>query len=174
MKSTRRILTLWLAAALGLAFAADGAFAHGMGGGGRPGGGFRAGPVVRVAPAYHPMPGPIYRPSPYRPYVWGVGVYGAYPWYPPYGTYYGSYYPPAVVGVPVQPPTYIEQSYPPAQASGAAPADGYWYWCPDSRTYYPYVQTCASPWQQVVPQPPAAEVEPAVPAQPAVPAVPKQ
>jgi hypothetical protein len=32
-------------------------------------------------------------------------------------------------------------------------ADQYWYFCPDSETYYPYVKQCASPWHRVAPQP---------------------
>jgi hypothetical protein len=76
--------------------------------------------------------------------------YYAYPYYPRY------YYPPTVVvPAPMSPPVYIEQapsstlSTPQAQSSAA-----HWYYCPDSQTYYPYVQRCAVPWQQVIPQPP--------------------
>ncbi len=29
---------------------------------------------------------------------------------------------------------------------------GYWYFCPDSQAYYPYVLECPSGWLQVVPQ----------------------
>lgn len=39
----------------------------------------------------------------------------------------------------------------PASPSGAQPS---WYFCADSQTYYPYAQTCASPWQRVAPHPP--------------------
>src|SRR5690348_826574 len=34
-----------------------------------------------------------------------------------------------------------------AMGRAAAAAD-YWYYCPDSRAYYPYVTSCASPWRQ--------------------------
>ena len=74
-------------------------------------------------------------------------------WYPRY------YYPPAVVA-PAQPPVYIEQN--PGPGAAAPPASptqsqgAYWYFCQDSQTYYPYVQQCASPWQQVQPQASAA------------------
>jgi hypothetical protein len=64
-----------------------------------------------------------------------------WPWGPP-----DFYYPPTVVEVPVQPPTYIEQDTPP----GA----GYWYYCRAPRGYYPYVRSCPGGWQQVAPQPP--------------------
>lgn len=82
---------------------------------------------------------------------WGPG-WG--PWYyPPYAPYY---YPPAPVVVEqVQPPVYIQQpqSVAPAPAAAPAPAENYWYYCAESRTYYPYVKQCAGPWQRVAPQP---------------------
>jgi hypothetical protein len=69
----------------------------------------------------------------------------AYPYYA-YPRYYHppTYYAPPVV---VAPPTYIEQQTPAAPQQGT----NYWYYCRDSQTYYPYVQTCPTPWQQVVP-----------------------
>jgi len=33
-------------------------------------------------------------------------------------------------------------------------SDGYWYYCPDSKSYYPYVKECASKWERVPPKPP--------------------
>jgi hypothetical protein len=33
--------------------------------------------------------------------------------------------------------------------------DGYWYYCADSQSYYPYVTTCVSEWQQVTPPQPS-------------------
>jgi hypothetical protein len=78
----------------------------------------------------------------------GVVIGGPfYPWgyYPPYYPYYP--YPPAA---PATPPTYIEQGNtqaPPQQPSG------YWYYCADSKTYYPYVKECPAGWQRVTPQP---------------------
>jgi len=88
-----------------------------------------------------------------------VGIFFGAPVYPYYSPYYypryyypPAYYPPAVAA----PPVYIEQSIAPAAPAPAAPSaqnsGAYWYYCADSRTYYPYVQQCASPWQQVVPQ----------------------
>ena len=75
-----------------------------------------------------------------------------YPYY--YPRYYHPYPPAVVIPAPSSSPVYIEQPQgaaptvsSPAQASGA-----YWYFCRDTRTYYPYVQQCASPWEQVVPQ----------------------
>ncbi|MGB5080919.1 MAG: hypothetical protein WBO23_09265 [Burkholderiales bacterium] len=70
-----------------------------------------------------------------------------YPWwyYPP------AYYPPAIVTVPATPPTYIEQGSP--QPVPAQQPQGYWYYCTDSKTYYPYVKECPGGWQHVAPQP---------------------
>ncbi|HTO48891.1 MAG TPA: hypothetical protein VML91_14720 [Burkholderiales bacterium] len=31
----------------------------------------------------------------------------------------------------------------------------YWYYCPASKAYYPYVRECAGGWQAVSPQPPS-------------------
>jgi len=62
------------------------------------------------------------------------------------------YYPPAYY-----PPAYYPAYYPPATeyvAPEPAPAPAYWYYCPDSRAYYPYVRECPSGWQRVAPQPP--------------------
>lgn len=62
------------------------------------------------------------------------------------------YYPaPLYYSAPVvvqQPPVYIEQSAP-----APAPAQSYWYYCADSRAYYPYVKDCPAGWQRVAPQP---------------------
>lgn len=72
--------------------------------------------------------------------AYGWHSYG--PWYPYYP------YPPAHVVVrPPPPPVYIERA--PESAAG-----DYWYYCPDTKAYYPYVGSCASPWERVAPQPP--------------------
>ena len=102
-------------------------------------GGARFGVGVGVGVAVGSLFWPGYYYS--RPYY-----YNSY-----YSPYYAPYYSPMVVA-PSQPQTYIEQG-------GAAPAadpaqQGYWYYCAESRTYYPYVKQCAGPWQRVAPQPP--------------------
>lgn len=87
----------------------------------------------------------------------GIGLHfgipiGPYPYYyGPYPYYYYSpyYYPPVVVQQ--QPPVYIEQA--PAPQAQQAPASAYWYYCADSRAYYPYVKECPAGWQRVAPQP---------------------
>ncbi|HTP60491.1 MAG TPA: hypothetical protein VMJ14_00255 [Burkholderiales bacterium] len=77
------------------------------------------------------------------------GYYGygyGYPYYPYAYPYYPAYYPP--VAVPQQPTTYVEQP----QQQQPAPT-GYWYFCPASQAYYPYVKECSAGWQHVAPQP---------------------
>ena len=86
------------------------------------------------------------------PLYWpGYGYYGYGPnyYYPP--SYYASpyYYPPAVA--PAQ-PAYVEQSNP--QAAPSAESNS-WYYCAESKAYYPYVKQCPSEWQRVPAQPPA-------------------
>lgn len=68
-----------------------------------------------------------------------------YPYPPPW------YYPPPAYSLPEPPPVYIEQSTPP---------DAYWFYCPASGAYYPYVNECAGGWQLVVPQ---ATIQPSSP-----------
>jgi len=70
--------------------------------------------------------GPFWGPS------WGWDPY----WYPP------AYQPPVVIQQ--QPQVYIQPAPPPPEA--------YWYYCPDSKAYYPYVQQCPVGWLKVVPK----------------------
>ena len=85
----------------------------------------------------------------------GVGFYFGVPlagfpyYYPPYYPYYPPYYPAPVVVQP-QPSVYVEQPVPQAAPQ---PAPSYWYYCADSRAYYPYVRDCPGGWQRVSPQP---------------------
>ena len=84
-----------------------------------------------------------------------VGYYGYGPYYPYYRPYYypGYYgYYPAPVVVQQQ-PVYVEQAPSAGPAPQAQQPQGYWYFCQDSRAYYPYVKECASGWQRVAPQP---------------------
>ncbi len=62
------------------------------------------------------------------------------PWYPPY--------PSAPVIVQQTPPVYIQQSAPGEAAT-------YWYYCEQSRGYYPYVKECPGGWMTVVPPGPS-------------------
>jgi hypothetical protein len=45
-----------------------------------------------------------------------------------------------------EPPVYLQQE--PHQEE-----QGYWYYCRDSQTYYPYVKECPTGWMKVVPAP---------------------
>ena len=83
-------------------------------------------------------------------YLGGPGYYGYYgsSYYPPY--YYPRPYP--VVVVPAAPPVYIQQPAQVVQAP-AATADTDWFYCADTRAYYPYVRECAVAWQRVPSQP---------------------
>lgn len=76
------------------------------------------------------------------------GVYLGGPWvYPPYHPY-PVYVPVPRVYEPPAPVIYIEQQ--PARTM----EPGYWYYCNETRTYYPYVRECSGPWQKVAPQSP--------------------
>jgi hypothetical protein len=127
----------------------------GMGQGGRVTGGpphFTTGPMHFTGgrPIGHPGVGGrppaviVGHPPHHRVIVGGAFVVGApFFWYPPYPyPYYPYPYPyvsPAYGGPAyTQTPTYIEQ--------GAIA-----YYCPDYQDYYPNVQSCPSPWMQVVP-----------------------
>jgi hypothetical protein len=67
--------------------------------------------------------------------VIGFGLWADPFWYPPY-----TYTPPMVI-----------QSEP--QVYAQPQPQTYWYYCPDARAYYPYVQQCPSGWLTVVPTP---------------------
>lgn len=76
-----------------------------------------------------------------------------HPFYPfhPIGPYYYPHYPPPVYVVPApEPRIWIERE----SAVPAAPVPGFWYYCPESRAYYPSVGACPGGWQRVPPQPP--------------------
>jgi hypothetical protein len=87
----------------------------------------------------------------------GVGFgfgypYWGSPWGPwgPWGYYPYPYSYPVVVQQ--QPVTYIEQN--PGAASSPAAESGWWFYCDQSRGYYPYVRECPTGWQRVPPAPP--------------------
>lgn len=77
--------------------------------------------------------GPVYAPAYYGG---GFGYAPPVVPYPPYVPY---------VAVPVSPPTYVERQ--PVASSGN------WYFCRRAKAYYPYVQSCASGWEVLPPQP---------------------
>ena len=87
----------------------------------------------------------------------GVGFGFGYPYWGspwgPWGPWGYPYYPYYAAPVVVQqaPVTYIEQNSS-APSSPAADA-GWWYYCDQSRGYYPYVRECPTGWQRVPPAP---------------------
>ena len=57
-------------------------------------------------------------------------------------------YPAPVVVVPYHPPEYIEMG---PDAPVVAPPKHFWYFCPDTGGYYPYVEDCPEGWELVAP-----------------------
>jgi len=99
-----------------------------------------------------PLFGPAYYPAPYYAYpAYGYG-YG-YP-APAYGYPAPAYGYPATTMGPYSAPAYAEQSAPQA-APAPSQATGDWYYCPESKAYYPYVGECPAGWQRVPAQPPS-------------------
>ncbi|MGQ0652752.1 MAG: hypothetical protein ACT4P4_10885 [Betaproteobacteria bacterium] len=85
----------------------------------------------------------------------GVPVWYYPAWYYPAWYYPAWYYPPPYyyyppVVVHSAPPVYVERPAEPAPSSDSA---GWWYYCEQSRGYYPYVKTCPGGWQRVPPAP---------------------
>ncbi len=89
-----------------------------------------------------------------------VGIHIGMPLYPTH--YYPApyyVYPRTVYVQPATTTVYVERndtqaaSAPQSGPAGSA-QESYWYYCPDSKAYYPHVGSCASPWQRVTPQPP--------------------
>jgi hypothetical protein len=109
---------------------------HGGGGHWHGGWGWGAGAVIGSAIVASALVSPWYYPS-----------------YPSY--YYGPAYPTVVEIAPPAPTVYYQQPSAPAVAAAPADSGNWWYYCNESRTYYPYVKECPSPWQRVAPQAPA-------------------
>lgn len=87
-----------------------------------------------------------------------IGPGFGWPWY--FGPYYSPYYYyPPVVEVPSGPQVYVEQDNaavaPAPQSSVPAQQPGsWWYFCQNTKSYYPYVKECPGGWQKVAPQSP--------------------
>ena len=86
---------------------------------------------------------------------YGLGYFSApyYP-YPAYAYPAPVYAYPPLMAAPSSPPIYVEQGVAPA-APAPAQAQGNWYYCPGSSSYYPYVGECPAGWQRVPAQPPS-------------------
>ena len=87
----------------------------------------------------------------------GIGFPFYSPWvYPfPYPAYPFPLYSPPVV-VQAAPQTFVQQP----EAPPPAPAPQYWYYCPTSQSFYPYVNECPAGWVQVPPEPSAPPAAP--------------
>jgi hypothetical protein len=85
-----------------------------------------------------------------------VGVGPAFWWGPPYPYYYYPppyYYYPPPPAVVQEPPVYVQQEPSTTAPPTATPAQqGYWYFCPNSREYYPQVSSCSEAWIKVPPR----------------------
>ena len=91
------------------------------------------------------------------------GVYIGPGWGPWWGPGYGysypyPYYSPPPVVIQQAPQEYVQQPAPQPEEQQ------YWYYCQESKAYYPYVKKCPSGWMRVVPTP--APVPAPVPAPP--------
>lgn len=77
----------------------------------------------------------------------GVHIGAPWYWWHPWPYYHPHYATPVVVERR-EPPVYVERDE-------AAPeqSQGWWYFCEQSKTYYPYVKTCPGGWQKVTPSP---------------------
>jgi hypothetical protein len=131
--TVRTAARLFAACIVGLSLAGT---VHASRFGGRGGGGGGGGHVV-ASPGFHHHGG-----FHTRVFI-GGGFFAPWYWPPPPYYYPPAYYPPAYYPAD---PAYAEPY--------AEPAPSYWYYCPASRAYYPYVQECPGGWQQVAPQPP--------------------
>lgn len=161
MKTSKIDLFLTLTVTLLMGVSTSGsAFAVGSGhggGGGRGGGGWHGG--TRVG---------IYLGAPigfnYRYYLYSY--YGATYYRSPYYSPAPAYYPP-VQSAPV---VYTEQDdasqlqvQEAPRSSSQDTQESWWYYCVDSKTYYPYVNQCPGGWLKVAPQPaPGSDGQPAL------------
>jgi len=95
-----------------------------------------------------PIYGPGYYPAPYYAYPYAYPAY-TYP-APAYAYPAPAYaYPAPAMATS---PAYVEQNL---ARPAPAQAQGDWYYCPASKSYYPYANECPSGWQRVPAQPPS-------------------
>lgn len=152
MKSRTVVVTALLAFALALAPVSS-AFAWGRHGGGHYGGGRIwgfPGLVIAAAAAIITAPFAIAAAVAQAPVYYPQGP--AYANAPP--VYYNT--PPASPGYSAAPTYYSPPQATSYYAPAPAPPQGEWYYCADSRAFYPYVRDCARGWQRVPSQPPDA------------------
>lgn len=81
--------------------------------------------------------------------IWLEPAWGPRWWGPYYNPYYYPYYPEPPVIIEQRPEIYVQPSPQTEQQSV------YWYYCLESKAYYPYVKKCPGGWLKVVPTPPS-------------------
>ena len=69
------------------------------------------------------------------------------------GIFFGGVWAPYAFGYDYPYPYLYSDPYAYAYPYSMPPGPATWYYCAASNAYYPYVATCAVPWQPVVPQP---------------------
>jgi hypothetical protein len=114
----------------------------------RPGGHWRDGGRDRVEHHYRAPPshGHYRGPRVYRDHtgaILGAAAIGSLLWLSTYDRPVSP--PPQVVVMPSPPPVVVA---PPAPRTPPPPSD-VWYYCRSAGAYYPYAQTCTSPWELV-------------------------
>jgi hypothetical protein len=139
MKCYSKAVPVFLLFVLGV-LASESAMAQHYGHGGGYGGGVRFGISLGI-----PLYGPGYYPGPYYAYPAYAYPAPAYAYPGPTYTYPGPAVAPSAA--------YVEQNFPHAAAAPAQP-QGDWYYCANSKSYYPYVGECPGGWQRVPAQPP--------------------
>ena len=167
MKTSKKHLSLTLIMTLLVGtLTSQSVFGHGGGGGGwhgggwgGGGGGWRGGGRVGIY-----LGAPIGFNFGYSPYsYYGAPYYGSPYYYSPTPVYY----PPVQQPAPV---IYTERRDDPQIRTQEAPRNSsqnvqasWWYYCVDSKAYYPYVNKCPGGWLRVAPQPaPDSDDQPAV------------
>lgn len=93
-----------------------------------------------------------------------VGAPLLFPAWPPFHPHSHYHQPPVLLREVVREPLvfYDERGnpVPPADVKtgpqSPVPGAPAWFFCPDSQGYYPWVKSCASTWQRVMPHPPPA------------------
>lgn len=84
--------------------------------------------------------------------VWigpGWGGWGPWWWGAPAYPYYDARAYPYYDDYDWAPPVANQERY--EQPAPQREEQSYWYFCPDSRNYYPYVKKCPSGWLKVIP-----------------------
>lgn len=86
----------------------------------------------------------------YYSYYYPSYYYPSYPSYP----YYPYYYAPSAT-IPGGSQTYIEREEPGSSSSVSTEWPEDWFYCPESKSYYPYVKECPGGWKTVSARPPS-------------------